>query len=299
MSIKLGIAPIAWSNDDMPELGGETTLEQCLSEASKAGFTGIESGGKFPKNSKELIPKLEKENLQLCSGWYGATLLKNTPKEEFELMREQMDLFKDCKSPCMVFAEVTNSVQGDPKTPLSKKPKLSEDEWKLFISRINEISKMMIDENMPLAYHHHMGTVIETEDETRRLIESTSDSVKLLIDTGHMLFAGGNSIKLTEDFMERIIHVHCKDIRKDVLEKSLKNDSTFRQAFLDGAFTVPGDGCIDYKPFLTVLKNRNYEGWLVVEAEQDPAKANPFEYAKIGYNYLSKTAKECGFNIIS
>ena len=299
MSIKLGIAPIAWSNDDMPELGGDTTLEQCLSEASKAGFTGIESGGKFPKNSKELIPKLEKENLQLCSGWYGATLLKNTPKEEFELMREQMDLFKDCKSPCMVFAEVTNSVQGDPKTPLSKKPKLSEDEWKLLISRINEISKMMLDENMPLAYHHHMGTVIETEDETRRLIESTSDSVKLLIDTGHMLFAGGNSIKLTEDFMERIIHVHCKDIRKDVLEKSLKNNSTFRQAFLDGAFTVPGDGCIDYKPFLTVLKNRNYEGWLVVEAEQDPAKANPFEYAKIGYNYLSKTAKECGFNIIS
>ena len=299
MSIKLGIAPIAWSNDDMPELGGETTLEQCLSEASKAGFTGIEFGGKFPKNSKDLIPKLEKENLQLCSGWYGATLLKNTPKEEFELMRKQMDLFKDCKSPCMVFAEVTNSVQGDPKTPLSKKPKLSEDEWKWLISRINEISKMMIDENMPLAYHHHMGTVIETEDETRRLIESTSDSVKLLIDTGHMLFAGGNSIKLTEDFMERIIHVHCKDIRKNILEKSLKNDSTFRQAFLDGAFTVPGDGCIDYKPFLTVLKNKNYEGWLVVEAEQDPAKANPFEYAKIGYNYLSKTAKECGFNIIS
>ena len=299
MSIKLGIAPIAWSNDDMPELGGETTLEQCLSEASKAGFTGIESGGKFPKNSKELIPKLEKENLQLCSGWYGATLLKNTPKEEFKLMREQMDLFKDCKSPCMVFAEVTNSVQGDPKTPLSKKPKLSEDEWKLLISRINEISKMMIDENMPLAYHHHMGTVIETENETRRLIESTNDSVKLLIDTGHMLFAGGNSIKLTKDFMERIIHIHCKDIRKNVLEKSLKNDSTFRQAFLDGAFTVPGDGCIDYKPFLTVLKDKNYAGWLVVEAEQDPAKANPFEYAKIGYKYLSETAKECGFNIIS
>ena len=299
MSIKLGIAPIAWSNDDMPELGADITLEQCLSEASKAGFTGIESGGKFPKNSKELIPKLEKENLQLCSGWYGATLLKNTPKEEFKLMREQMDLFKDCKSPCMVFAEVTNSVQSDPKTPLSKKPKLSEEEWKLLISRINEISKMMIDENMPLAYHHHMGTVIETEAETRRLIESTNDSVKLLIDTGHMLFSGGNSIKITEDFIERIIHVHCKDIRKNILDKSLKNDSTFRQAFLDGAFTVPGDGCIDYKPFLTLLKSKDYNGWLVVEAEQDPAKANPFEYAKIGYNYLSKTAKECGLNIIS
>ena len=299
MSIKLGVAPIAWSNDDMPELGGDTTLEQCLEEASKAGFSGIESGGKFPKKSKELLPKLEKEKLKLCSGWYGAKLLKNTPKEEFDLMRKQLNLFKDCKAPCMVFAEVTDSVQGDPKVPLSKRPKLNEDVWKKFIFRINEISKMMIDEGMPLAYHHHMGTVIETENETTRLIESTNDNVKLLIDTGHMLFAKGNSVKLAKDFSERLIHVHCKDIRKKVLDNSLKNDSTFRQAFLDGAFTVPGDGCIDYKPFLKVLKDNNYKGWLVVEAEQDPSKANPYEYAKIGYNYLSKTAKECGFDIIN
>jgi inosose dehydratase len=299
MSIKLGIAPIAWSNDDMPELGGDTTLEQCLAEASEAGFTGIESGGKFPKNSKELLPKLEKENLKLCSGWYGAHLLKNTSSEEFKLMRQQLNLFKDCDAPCMVFAEVTNSIQGDPRTPLSKRPRLSKDDWKVLITRINEISKMMIDEGMPLAYHHHMGTVIETESETKRLIESTNDCVKLLIDTGHMLFAQGNSVKLAQDFSERLIHVHCKDIRKEVLEKSLKNDTTFRQAFLDGAFTVPGDGCIDYKPFLQVLHKKNYNGWLVVEAEQDPAKANPFEYAKIGFNYLSKTAKECGFDIIN
>ena len=299
MSIKLGVAPIAWSNDDMPELGGETTLEQCLSEASKAGFTGIESGGKFPKNSNELLPKLQKENLSLCSGWYGAQLLKNNAKDEFSLMKAQLNLFKECKSPCMVFAEITNSVQGDPKTPLSQRPKLSNDDWVKLISRINEISKMMADENMPLAYHHHMGTVIETEDEIKRLMESTVDSVKLLIDTGHMLFAQGNSINLVKDFSEKLIHVHCKDIRKDILDKSLKSDSTFRQAFLDGAFTVPGDGCIDYKPFLKTLKDKNYSGWLVVEAEQDPAKANPFEYAKIGYNYLSKTAEECGFKIIS
>jgi inosose dehydratase len=158
---------------------------------------------------------------------------------------------------------------------------------------------MMADENMPLAYHHHMGTVIETEDETRRLMENTLDSVKLLLDTGHMLFAQGNSIKLAKEFAEKLIHVHCKDIRKDVLEKSLKNDSTFRQAFLDGAFTVPGDGCIDYKPFLKVLKEINYSGWLVVEAEQDPVKANPFEYAKIGFKYLSKIVNECGFKIVN
>ena len=299
MSIKLGVAPIAWSNDDMPELGGDTTLEQCLEEASKAGFSGIESGGKFPKKSKELLPKLEKEKLKLCSGWYGARLLKNTPKEEFNLMRDQLNLFKDCNAPCIVFAEVTDSVQGDPRVPLSKRPKLNEQVWKKFIFRINEISKMMIDEGMPLAYHHHMGTVIETENEITRLIESTNDNVKLLIDTGHMLFAQGNFVNLAKNFGERLIHVHCKDIRKNVIENSLKNDSTFRQAFLDGAFTVPGDGYIDYKPFLKVLKENNYNGWLVVEAEQDPSKANPYEYAKIGYNYLSKTAKECGLDIIN
>ncbi len=299
MSIRLGIAPIAWSNDDMPELGGKTPLEQCLKEASLAGFTGIEYGGKFAMDSKELIPKLNKENLKLCSGWYGAKLLKRSPKEEFKLMQKQLKLFKDCNSPCMVFAEVTNSVQGDPLTPLSKRPKLSKDDWKKLIHSINEISKMMMDENMPLAYHHHMGTVIETEEDTRRLIENTKDTVGLLVDTGHMLFAQGNSVKIVESFYERIIHVHCKDIRKDILDKSLKNDVTFRQAFLDGAFTVPGDGCIDYIPFLNSLRKKNYTGWLVVEAEQDPIKANPFEYAKIGFKYLNKTAKECGFEIIN
>ena len=298
MSIRLGIAPIAWSNDDMPELGGKTPLEQCLKEASLAGFTGIEYGGKFAMESKDLIPKLNKENLKLCSGWYGANLLKRSPKEEFKLMQKQLKLFKECNSPCMVFAEVTNSIQGDPTKPLSKRPKLTSDDWKKFTHSINEISKMMMDENMPLAYHHHMGTVIETEQETSRLIENTQDTVKLLVDTGHMLFAQGNSINLVENFHERIIHVHCKDIRKNILEKSLKSDSTFRQAFLDGAFTVPGDGCIDYIPFLKSLKNKDYSGWLVVEAEQDPAKANPFKYAKIGFNYLNKTAKECGFEII-
>jgi inosose dehydratase len=299
MAIRLGVSPIAWSNDDMPELGGETTLEQCLSETKIAGFSGIESGGKFPLESEKLLPKLEKEKLKLCSGWYGANLLKNDPKKEFELMRKQLTLFKDCSAPCMVFAEVTNSIQSDPSTPLSKRYILTKDDWSLLIKRINEISKMMNDEGMPLAYHHHMGTVIETEKDIYRLIENTKDSVKLLIDTGHMLFAKGDYNKITKDLFTRIIHVHCKDIRKKVLDDTLKNDLTFRQAFINGAFTVPGDGCIDYKPFLSILKKNNYSGWLVVEAEQDPSKANPLEYAKIGYNYLSKTARECGFTIES
>ena len=297
MTVKLGIAPIAWSNDDMPELGGDTPLEQCLSEASEAGFIGIESGGKFPKQSKDLLPLLEKHNLNLCSGWYGANLRNNSVKEEIDLIQDQLALFKDCNSPCMVFAEVSGSVQGDPNKRLSERPKMDLEESKSFYKKISEIGKYLEDEGMPLAYHHHMGTVIETYEDTTRLMENTSDNVKLTLDTGHMLFAQGNSKKILEDFNSRIVHIHCKDIRKNVLENSLENDLSFRDAFLEGAFTVPGDGCIDYKPLFDILKTKSYSGWLVVEAEQDPTKANPFEYAKIGYNYLTETLKKSNLEV--
>ena len=297
MSVKLGIAPIAWSNDDMPELGGDTPLEQCLLEASEAGFSGIESGGKFPKKSKKLIPLLEKYNLKLCSGWYGANLRINSVKEEIELIQDQLKLFQDCNAPCIVFAEVSDSIAGDPKRPLSTRPKMNNEEWINYCKKISEIGKYLQDEGMPLAYHHHMGTVIETQQETERLLENTSDQVKLILDTGHMLFAGGDSIEVANNFKERIIHVHCKDMRKNVLEKSLKDDFSFRKAFLEGAFTVPGDGFIDYEPLLTLLKKNDYNGWLVVEAEQDPAKANPLEYAKIGHKYLSNVCKKIHLEI--
>ena len=297
MSVKLGIAPIAWSNDDMPELGGETSLEQCLDEASQAGFIGIESGGKFPKTSKELLPKLNNYNLNLCSGWYGGNLRQNSTDEEKQLIRGQLDLFKDCNAPCIVFAEVSGSIQGDPNRKLSTRPQMDNDEWNSFCNKLSEMGKFLEGEGMPLAYHHHMGTVIETHEDTIRLLENTDDSVKLTLDTGHMLFAQGNSKKILEDFSSRIIHIHCKDIRKNVLDNSLENDLSFRGAFLDGAFTVPGDGCIDYKPLFDILKVKNYSGWLVVEAEQDPAKANPFKYAKIGYKYLTETLKASNIEI--
>ncbi len=297
MSVKLGIAPIAWSNDDMPELGGETSLEQCLDEASQAGFIGIESGGKFPKTSEELLPKLDNYNLNLCSGWYGGNLRQNSTDEEKQLIRGQLDLFKDCNAPCIVFAEVSGSIQGDPNRKLSTRPQMDNEEWNSFCNKLSEMGKFLDGEGMPLAYHHHMGTVIETHEDTIRLLENTDDSVKLTLDTGHMLFAQGNSKKILEDFSSRIIHIHCKDIRKNVLDNSLENDLSFRGAFLDGAFTVPGDGCIDYKPLFDILKIKNYSGWLVVEAEQDPAKANPFKYAKIGYKYLTETLKASNIEI--
>jgi|TARA_B100001142_G_scaffold269738_1_gene275532 inosose dehydratase len=297
MSVKLGVAPIAWSNDDMPELGGETTLDQCLQEASQAGYIGIESGGKFPKNSSELIPKLNKYNLHLCSGWYGANLRKNSVDEEKKLIQEQLKLFQDCKSPCIVFAEVSGSIQGDPNRKLSTRPQMSNDEWKSFCKKISEMGKFLEDQGMPLAYHHHMGTVIETQEDTERLMDNTIDSVKLTLDTGHMLFAKGDSKKIFENYSSRLRHIHCKDIRKDVLDKSLKEDLSFRGAFLEGAFTVPGDGCIDYKPLFDILKKNNYSGWLVVEAEQDPKKANPLEYAIKGYKYLTETLKKSNIQI--
>ena len=174
---------------------------------------------------------------------------------------------------------------------------MERDEWQKFCEKISELGKYLEDEGMPLAYHHHMGTVIETQKDTERLIENTHESVKLTLDTGHMLFAKGDSKYILQNYHERILHVHCKDIRKQVLEKSLKEDLSFRAAFLEGAFTVPGDGCIDYQPLFNVLKNNNYSGWLVVEAEQDPAKANPLEYAKIGYNYLRDTLKKSEIEI--
>jgi len=281
----------------MPELGGDTSLEQCLSEASQAGFIGIESGGKFPKKSEELIPKLKEFNLSLCSGWYGANLRKNSIVEEKQSIEAQLKLFKECNAPCIVFAEVSGSIQGDPNRKLSTRPQMEKEEAEKYYNKISEMGKYLEDQGMPLAYHHHMGTVIETEEDTIRLLENTHESVKLTLDTGHMLFAKGESLKILNNFSERLIHMHCKDIRKEVLENSLKNDLSFRGAFLEGAFTVPGDGCIDYKPLFDVLKKINYSGWLVVEAEQDPAKANPLEYAKIGYNYLTQTLKKSNIEI--
>ena len=151
MSVKLGIAPIAWSNDDMPELGGDTPLEQCLSEASEAGFSGIESGGKFPKKSEELIPLLQKHNLKLCSGWYSANLRKNSVKDEIMLVQEQLKLFQDCKAPCIVFAEVSDSIAGDPNRPLSSRPQMNKDEWNEYCKKISEMGKYLEDQDMPLA----------------------------------------------------------------------------------------------------------------------------------------------------
>ena len=297
MNIKLGIAPIAWSNDDMPELGGDTPIETCLEEAKIAGYSGIELGGKFPRNSGITKFLLDKYQLKLPGGWYGAYLKERSIEEEWQQMQDHINLLKYVNADVFVFADVSGSIQGDGSRPLTTRPQLNDNEWKTYCQKISEISNRLDDIGIPMSYHEHMGTIIQSEKDVDRFVNETNDKTFLLYDTGHLLFAQADYKKVLKKYITCINHVHCKDIRKDVLEKSLKNDLSFRNSFLEGVFTVPGDGCIDYGPLLNILYENNYNKWLVIEAEQDPKKANPFKYAKIGFNYLTNMMNEAGYKI--
>ena len=295
MDIKLGIAPIAWSNDDMPELGGDTPIETCLEEARAAGFSGIELGGKFPRNSGIINFLLNKYDLKMPGGWYGALLKERSIEDEWSAMQNHINLLKYVKSEVFVFADVSGSIQGEGSSPLTKRPTLLENEWKPYTQKISELSNRLDDIGIPMSYHEHMGTIIQTEKDIDRFMNETNDKTFLLYDTGHLLFAQAEYQSILTKYISRINHVHCKDVRKDVLKKSLNNDMSFRDSFLEGVFTVPGDGCIDYKPLLKILYENNYEKWLIIEAEQDPKKANPFKYAKIGYKYLKENINTVGY----
>ena len=297
MKIKLGIAPIAWSNDDMPELGGDTPIEDCLLEANLAGFTGIELGGKFPRNPGIIKFLLNKYKLHLPGGWYGSNLRIKSVNEEWSSMQDQIKLLKILNADIFVFADVTDSIQSDKKTQLSKRPKLDKEEWKSYCHKISEISTRLDDVGLPMSYHSHMGTIIQTEKDVDQFIELTNDKTYFLFDSGHLLFAQADYENLLKNYISRINHIHFKDIRKDILNISLDNDLSFRESFLKGVFTVPGDGSINYKPLIETIYQNGYENWIVVEAEQDPAKANPFEYAKIGYKYLEEIVIKVGYQI--
>jgi inosose dehydratase len=297
MNIKLGIAPIAWSNDDMPELGGDTPIETCLNEAREAGFQGIELGGKFPRNNRIIKFLLSKYKLTLPGGWYGSMLREKNVNDEWFSMQDQISLLKLLNSSVFVFADVSGTIQADASTPLSKRPQLNQNEWKEYCQKISEISIRLDDIGIPMSYHAHMGTIIQTEDDINKFLELTNEKTNLLFDTGHLLFAQANYEIILKKYISRINHVHCKDIRKNIFDKSLLEDLSFPKAFLEGVFTVPGDGCIDYEPLFKVLFQNNYTKWLIIEAEQDPNKANPFKYAKIGYNYLAETLNKVGYKI--
>jgi inosose dehydratase len=294
MTVRIGINPITWSNDDLPELGGETPLETCLAETRQAGYAGIELGNKFPRRAEALRPILARHDLALVSGWYSGLLLTRGVAEEIAAIEDHLALLAALGCNVLIFAETTGSVAGARATALSRRPRLAEDDWKDFAAKLTALAEHVARRGVALAYHHHMGTVIETPAEIDRLMATTGKAVGLLLDTGHLVYAGGDPLAVARRHVARINHVHCKDVRRPVLERVRARDSSFLDAVVDGVFTVPGDGSIDYAPLFAVLKEAGYQGWLVVEAEQDPAKAHPLTYARMGYDYLHRMAKNAG-----
>jgi inosose dehydratase len=294
MSIRIGINPIAWTNDDLPELGGETPLETCLAEAREAGYAGIELGNKFPRESAVLRPILDRHGLALISGWYSGRLLERTAEEEIRAVEPHLRLLSEMGSAVMVFAETTGGVAGERGRPVSRRLRISETDWSRFAERLTAVADHLARRGVRMAYHHHMGTVVESEAEIGRLMRSTGESVGLLLDTGHLAYAGADPAAVAKRHISRINHVHCKDVRPDVLTRMRKDDRSFLDAVVEGIFTVPGDGAVGFAAVLEVLKAQGYQGWLVVEAEQDPAKAHPLTYARMGHRYLSGAVRAAG-----
>jgi inosose dehydratase len=295
VAVRLGVNPIGWTNDDLEELGGDTPLEVCLREAREAGYEGIELGRKFPRRAAELRPILARHGLALVSGWYGAQLLVRSVKEEIAAVEEHLTLLAEMGCQVMVFAEEAGSVQARRDVPLSQRPRLPGNEaWRRFGEALTEVAEHLRGRGVRLAYHHHMGTVVETEAEIDRLMAVTGEAVGLLLDTGHLTYAGGDVAGVARRHGRRIIHVHCKDVRPAVLADARRRDQSFLDAVVAGVFTVPGDGCVDYGAVLAALKAAGYAGWLVVEAEQDPAVAHPLTYAKLGATNLRRAVTSAG-----
>lgn len=289
--VKLGIAPIAWTNDDLPDLGGENTFEQCVSEMALAGFTGSEVGNKYPKDPDILKKALELRGIEICNQWFSSFLLTKPFEEVEKEFRAQLAFLKAMGAGIIGVSEQSHSVQGQQDTPIfGHKYCMDDAEWDVFCKGLNRLGKIAADEyGICLTYHHHMGTVVQDEDEVERMMEETDAKyVSLLFDTGHFKYCGADPLKMVQKYAGRIKHVHLKDIRPEVVEKVKKEDLSFLEGVRQGTFTIPGDGCIDFEPIFRVLEENGYEGYMVVEAEQDPARANPLEYAIRARKYISE-----------
>ena len=297
MKVRIGINPITWSNDDVPELGGDTPLEVCLSETKQAGYAGTELGGKFPRNSAELKPIMQRHGLAVISGWYDGRCDEKDVGEEMDAIGPHLQLLKDMGSTHVVYADTSRGRHGAIWGPISQRPALQANEWPAYGRKLTQLAERMADFGVRMAFHHHMGTIVETDADVGLLMKHTGEAVGLLYDTGHSTFSGGDPLGLIKAHVKRVVHVHCKDVRKSVCERARAEDMSFMGAVMEGIFTVPGDGSIDYPAILRVLAEVDYSGWLVVEAEQDPRKARPLTYATMGFKNLSRLAKEAGFTV--
>ncbi|HEX8665707.1 MAG TPA: myo-inosose-2 dehydratase [Beijerinckiaceae bacterium] len=284
MTVRIGANPIGWSNDDLRSLGGATPLETCLAEAREAGFEGMELGHKFPREPAALKAVIERFGLDLVSGWYSAELLRRSPEEEMRAMRPHLDLLKAMGCKVLILAETSGAIHGNRTKPLDERPTLRNDEWEEFGRRITAVGDAIAAEGLSLVYHHHMGTVVQSEADIDAFMAATGPSVRLLLDTGHATFAGADPAVLARRHRARIGHFHAKDVRPAVMARAKAERMSFLDAVIAGVFTVPGDGCVDYPAVLRELSG--YTGWAVVEAEQDPEKAHPLTYARMGYANL-------------
>ena len=289
--VKLGIAPIAWTNDDMPDLGAENTFEQCISEMALAGFTGCEVGNKYPKDTAVLKKALDLRGMQICNAWFS-TFLTTKPYEETEKeFIKHITFLKEMGAKVVGVSEQGHSIQGTDLSIFDDKYVMNDEEWDMLCTGLNKLGKVAKDMGITLTFHHHMGTVVQTAAEIDRMMENTdSELFNLLFDSGHLAYCGEDYMYILKKYINRIKHVHLKDIRPEVIADVKAKGESFLQGVRKGTFTVPGDGVIDFAPIFEVLAENNYEGYVLVEAEQDPAIANPFEYALKARKYIAEKA---------
>ncbi len=295
--IRIGANPIGWSNDDLQEIGGETPLETCLAEAREAGFTGMEKGHKMPNDGAALKAKLAEFGHVFVGGWYSTELLKRSVAEEAESARAHVAMTKGAGADVIILAETSNAIHGARATPLSQRPRLTKTEWVDFGAKLTELAARLTDQGLKPCYHHHMGTVVQSEADIDRLMTHTQAPLHLLLDTGHARWGGSDPAALARAYRGRIGHVHCKDVREKQMRESNAGDWSFLDSILGmgadlGVYTVPGDGCVDYAAVFQELKG--YSGWVIVEAEQDPRKAPSLEYAMRGVSHLRAKLAEAG-----
>jgi inosose dehydratase len=291
-NIRLAIAPIGWTNDDMPELGGGIPFEQCVSEMALAGFTGSEVGNKYPKDPDVLNRALALRGLTICNAWFSSFLTTEPYEEVEENFIRHRDFLYAVGARVIGAAEQGHSIQGLDEPVFDAKPSFTDEEWDRLCSGLNRLGRLAAEKGMKLTYHHHMGTGVQTAGEIDRLMENTDPQyLGLLYDTGHLVFAGEDHLAVLNKWIGRIGHVHLKDMRSSIRERAVLEKWSFLEAVREGVFTVPGDGDVDFAPVFKALKKARYTGWWVVEAEQDPAKALPLEYAIKARRYIKDTAK--------
>jgi len=294
MTIRFGVSPIAWINDDMPELGADTPLAKVLADAHEVGFEGIELGGRFPREPQRLRALLADYDLALIGGWYSTHLLTRSAEAEIEALQSHLLLLEAMGSNVFIAAECSNAIHGQRSVPLTRQPAISN--WAQFGERLTRVADYVQGRGMRFAYHHHLGTVIQTDEDVESFIAATGTSVGFTIDTGHAALGEVDAVRLILNHPQRVMHVHCKDIRSHVFADITATKRSFLDGVLAGMFTAPGDGTIDFALVMKALAKINYAGWIVVEAEQDPARAQPRTYATLGLKTLRRDAESAGLS---